>query len=321
MLALGPATVVFAIAAPDTDIVLESIQGYPSVLQTNDLLIVIKYDIPYASLPTEPVTDAYVGRFLRDSTDLNATELFAFNDKGYNTGVMSFYWTATQRSTDSVEHGNPNSENYLVKLQGKPGVFPGAVPSQTTGAITWRTRLDLRQDIIDLALQLNRDVNWTDNSQDLITTGDLTLFTDSGAEYFATVIPRLATMESTLFTSAVKALAPITRVPPEVYKKTLDSYWDGTPLDDQINSVAKNQGVEPIIIRSLISMVIMLIIGGAVAWACRPTPKANEFGLMTMTVTAPLAGAVNFLALPLVIVMALLGATGIAWAMWGRRSG
>lgn len=325
VLAVGPAPVVIAgvlaIAAPDSSIVLETVRGYTGVLEPDDLLITVKYDIPYASLPTEPVTDAYIARFLRDTTDLNNTEIFSFNDKGYNTGVLSFYWTALQRTTDSVEHNNPNSENYRVKLQGKPGVFPGAVPTQETGAITWRTRLELRPDIIELALELDRDAAWTANSQDLITTGDQTLFTTGGDEYFATVIPRLAGMEPSLFTSAVTSLPPITRVPPETYSNELNDYWDGTLLDDRINSIASNNGTSPILVKSIISMVIMLFIVVAVARFTRPTPKANEMGLMTLVVTAPLAGAVNFLALPVVLIAGLMGATGIAWAAFGRRGG
>ena len=322
VLAVGPATMVFAISAPDSDIVLSNVQGYTGMLEDDDLLVIAKYDIPYATLPTESATDAYVGRFLRDGTDLNSTELFHFNDKGYNTGLISFYWTAAQRSTDSVEHGNANNENYQVRINGKPGVFPGAVPTQTTNTITWESKLVFKQNIIDLALEFDRDVDWLANSQDLITPGDQTLFTDDGAEYFATVIPRLATMESSLFTSAVKPLESATQVPVESLVDTLDDYWDGTPLGDQMDRIAGTQGVEVIVIRSIIAMFIMLLIAFMMGFFLSSigAPKAPEFGLMTLTVTSPLAASVNFLAMPVVIIMALMGVGGIAWGIWGHKS-
>jgi len=318
---VGPAAIAFAISGPDSDIVLSNIQGYTGVLKDDDLLIVVDYDIPYAALPTEPVTDAYVARFLRDTTDLNSTEIFRFNDKGYNTGIFSFYWTAAQRSTDSVEHGNANSENYLIRLNGKPGVFPGAIPSQQSGAITWRTRLQLRQDIIDRATALDIEADWTDNSQDLFTTGDQNLFTADGAAYFATAIPRLSTMETSLFTSAVASLPPITRVPAESYRKDLDDYWKGTFIADRTEPIATSWGVDVIIVRSVLAMFVMFIIVFVVGMFVTRTgtPKGMEFGLMTLTVTTPLAAAVNFLALPFVLVCGLLGATGIAWALFGHK--
>ncbi len=98
VLAVGPATLVFAISAPDSDIVLDNVNGYTGVLEVDDLLVTVKYDIPYASLPTESATDAYLATFRRGGTSLNTTSLFDFNDKGFNTGVLSFYWTAARRT-------------------------------------------------------------------------------------------------------------------------------------------------------------------------------------------------------------------------------
>ena len=323
ILALGPASHVFAIAAPD-DLIVEAVTGYTGVLEDDDLLIIVKYDINYTSLPTELVSEAFIGRFLRDSTDLNSTELFPFNDRGYREGVFSFYWTASERSTDSVEHGNANAENYLVRLSGKVGVFPGGVPSVTTGAITWQvTADDLRTDVVQLALDLSFDADWIANSIDLITTGDRTLFTANGEEYFGTVIPRLANMRggvSTLFESARAVFEPITRVPKNAYKKDLDTFWDNTWFDTNTQRIADNYQVTQIVVTTVIAFIFMLIVAFAVTVFLNSTDRAVEFGMLTMGVTLPLSGAVKLVALEVVMVAGLLALTGLGWAFFGRKA-
>jgi len=83
---------VSAQAAPD-DLIILSVQGYTGALEDDDLLLVVHYDIEYASPPSQLVSDTFIGRFLVDTTDRNSTELFPFSQRGYNEGVFSFYWT------------------------------------------------------------------------------------------------------------------------------------------------------------------------------------------------------------------------------------
>jgi len=312
---------VSAQAVPD-DLIVLSVQGYTNLLEDDDLLLVVHYDIVYASPPTQLVSDTFIGRFLRDTTDLNSTELFPFNQRGYNEGILSFYWTATQRSTDSVEYNNTNSENYLIRLQGKVGVFPGGVPSVTTGAITWRATSDLKQDIITLAQALDGDADWVTASQDLITTGDQTQFTASGEEYFGSVIPRLSSMVPSLFESAVTVLLPVTRTATNTYKSDLDKFWVGTWVDTNFQRIADNYRVDLIVVKSLIAFVGMLIVCMATAIALKEHGgQAMEFGIMTMAVTLPLAISVGLISMALGMVIGLLALVGLSWAFFGRRAG
>ena len=129
---------VYAIADP-ASISIENVRAYQSVLETGDLLVVVKYDLVYASTPTELINNAYVGRFMRGAAELNSDDPFPFNDNGYGVGIFSFYWTPDEVLDSSIEFNDTNTEGYSVNFQGKLGVFPGSIPLTSTTTITWRT--------------------------------------------------------------------------------------------------------------------------------------------------------------------------------------
>jgi len=308
-------------AAPD-DLIILSVQGYTGALEEDDLLLVVHYDIEYASPPAQLVSDTFIGRFLIGTADKNSTELFPFSQRGYNEGLFSFYWTKLEAATDSVEYNNPNAENYTIRLQGKPGVFPGGVPSINSSTITWRTTLELREDIIALAEVLQGDPNWVTEELSLIVTGDQTQFTSDGEEYFATVIPRLASMESSLFGSAVTMLLPVTRTPTNTYQEDLEDFWVGYWVDTNFQSIADNFQIDLIVIKTLFAFLAMLAVCVATGILLKDHgEKAVEFGILTMAVTLPLAISVGLVAMPLGMIVGLLALVGLSWAFFGRRGG
>ena len=317
---LLPGTV-SAQAAPD-DLILLSIQGYTGALEDDDLLLVVRYDIAYGSPPSQLVSDTFIGRFLVDTTDKNSTELFPFSQRGYNQGVFSFYWTALQAASDSVEYNNPNGENYIIRLQGKPGVFPGGVPAINSSTITWRTRLELRTDIIALAQALQGDPDWVTEELTLILTGDQTLFTANGGEYFATVIPRLASMEPSLFESAVSILLPVTRTPTNTYADDLEGFWAGYWVDENLGNIADNFQMSLVVVKTALAFIAMLIVCTGTAWLLKDHgERAVEFGILTMAVTLPLGVSVGLISMQIGMIVGLLGLVGLSWSFFGRRGG
>ena len=72
---------VYAIADPTT-ISIEDVRAYDGVLRSGDLLLVVEYDLVYASTPTETIDQAYLGRFKRAGTEYASVEPYAYNDKG-----------------------------------------------------------------------------------------------------------------------------------------------------------------------------------------------------------------------------------------------
>ena len=102
-----------------------------------------------------------------NSVEVNASEILAFQDLGYGTGIFSFYFTEAEKTTAGIEFNNPNSELYEVVLQGKPSAFtdPATV---TTPTITFRSSTNTKQQLITilkaLATTLQTDNAWVTNN-------------------------------------------------------------------------------------------------------------------------------------------------------------
>ena len=321
------ASVVFAIANPDT-ISIEDVRAYSTVLTDGDLLILVEYNLAYASLPTEIISDAYVGRFKRGTEDLNPIEPFAFNDKGYGRGVFSFYWTSSQRVTDSIEFDNPNNEDYTVSLQGKIGVFPGSIPSITTDTIDWQdpaiTRTLLHEEIVFLARKFENDPGWNDDADfdDLIANpGGEDQLTTTGEDYFTGAIPQLSVMTPALFSSGTITPDFVESTFTPSYEDDLNTFWDGNWVDTRFQVLADRFEVPKRGLTTVFALFWMLLIAWFVARLLEGVNENQAFGLATMALTLPMFTAVNWIPLSIAMVVAFLCLLGIGWTLWLRRAG
>ncbi len=320
------AAVVFAISDPDALPSIDRVLAYQGVLETGDLLIVVEYDLPYASTPTEIVSDTYFATFRRATTVLNSVEPFAFNNKGYGVGVFSFYWTASEVSTDSIEFSNTNSEDYKVTLQGKVGVFPGSVPSTTTGTITWDTSgtAGLQSYISDHAYVLENNSAWAANSQDLIAnTVGVNQLTDTGAEYFSNAVPQSRNMVPDLFPSGVTAIGFTEETFSDSHNNSINDFWatDGNWVDQRFQTLADRYEAPKSVITSMVALFFMFLIVWSVAKVLGNESNSWQFGMMTLALTLPLFGAINWIPMDIVLAVASIGVLGIVWTLFLRRSG
>ncbi len=317
---------VFAIENPDSPPTIKDITAYQSVLDAGDLLVVVEYDLEYASLPDEPINEAYLGRFFRGNDELNSVEPFAFNDKGYGRGVFSLYWTAVQVTTSSIEFDNPNGEDYQVRFQGKVGVFPGDVPTTTATNIIWQDVTDtkdlLHAQVTSIARSFEFDSAWAANDQDLISsTAGVDLLTAAGEEYFANAIPHLQAMVPTLFSSGVSA-AGFTEEPSATsYSAELDTFWDGRWLDTIFEDLAATLRVSKGILKTMFALFWMVIIVWFTSKLLGNTDMGRQYGILTIAVTLTMFTAVNFIDLALTITVASLAVIALFWTFMGRRAG
>ena len=323
-------SVAHAIDDPDS-IAISNIRAYESVLESEDMLVIVEYALPYTSLPDEIISGAYLGRFLRDTTELKSVGPFAFNDKGYGNGIFSFYWTATQKSDASIEFGNPNAENYKIILQGKVGVFVGTVPAITGSSISYqdtsRTATLLFENIEALAHKLENDPNWNDDPDfaDLIENpGGNVQLTSTGEEYFSNAVPQLAAMIPTIFTSGVTSPDFSESIIDRSFEKEVDTFWDGRGnwIDVHFQTLADTFQAPKSTFTALTALALM----GGIAFFSTKLLGAHElaapFGIMTMAVSLPMFGAVNWIPLNMVIMVAfLMGILGIGWVFFLRRAG
>ena len=317
--------VVWAIDNPPTPPVIVAVKAYSGVLETSDLLVVVHYNLPYVSFPTEQISDAFVGRFLRGTTELNSVEPFPFNNRGYGVGVFSLYWTAAQKTTDSIEFGNTNSEDYKIQFQGKPGVFPSSIPTTSTTTIVWRsasrTKELLQQDVAALANELERNSAWVTNAFDLIsTTAGTEQFTSSGEKYFSGAIPNLQVMIPDIFSSAAQRVPIIERKFTNDYAKDLRKVWEGNWVDKRFSNLADQFRMPKSVVTSSVAFLLASFIAFCMIKVLDGTGSGVEFGLMTYAVTIPLFTAIDWIPMAVTAVIAFIAVMGIGWAFFGRKA-
>ena len=282
--ALLPAQTVFAIDDPDS-LVVNTAWAYDGVLETGDLLLVVDYNVDYASLPTETIAEAFFARFLVGGSQVNSVEPVAFNDRGWGRGIFSFYFTAAEKTADSIEFENTNSESYEIVVQGKPSLFADPPKIIATG-IDWRANTNseasLRADVEALAEALENDSAWVANSVDLLTrlAGEVALAT-SGEDYFGRAIPNLAGMIPDMFSTSRQSVQFLERDHGNSTQEGLDGFWAGSPVDTFFDSAAGDLRIGKSVLTSLTAFVAMAVI----AFIVGAKTSNQQWGLITMPFT------------------------------------
>jgi len=191
------------ITADPDQLQIEYARGYENLKEDGDLLIVGKYNIEYSSIPTHPVTETFLFRFIDPATgtELQSVEATAFNNLGYGKGAFAFYFDEAEVTAQSITFGG----TYTAKIQGNPAAFPSPPTIETT-TITWRPTIanvfHLNNDVVDIAQEL--EIAWISDSVILLATAFSGLvFTTEGELYFEQVIPNLRNILPSLFTGSV----------------------------------------------------------------------------------------------------------------------
>lgn len=311
---------VLAITDPDTLSVI-SVRAYSGVLESGDLLVIVKYDVAYGSLPSETITETFVGRFLAGGSEVNSVEPVAFNDRGWGVGIFSFYFDAAAVVTDSIEFENTNSETYEVAIQGKPTAFVDP-PKVVSAGLTWRDATDtialLQQDIADLAQELENDADWVANNVDLIgsaSSGQTALTTD-GEDYFARAIPNLSAMVPDLFSTSLTTPTFFERDHGDSFDAELRSFWDGTPVDDGFQAFADMFQMPKSVAKALIGFGILAL----VVMVVQVKSRSVEMGVMSAAFMLAILTAGSFFTLTMAALITFLAVLLLGWTIWLRRA-
>jgi len=192
------------IAAPDSGPFLTRVDIYRHCLETDDMLVVVRYNIPYDvgppdTIPTETVTQAFIGRFMNGSTELARVSPYSYYRRGYSYGAFSMYLDAASA---------PDWEgDYTVKLEGSPTLeWDPSTPSVSTGSMYWRattststTQALLYAHLIAYANELSD--YWSIALTSTTSGGEV--LSSYGEVYFVSVVAELGTMCSRLFAAGV----------------------------------------------------------------------------------------------------------------------
>lgn len=283
------ATPVMATAQPDSAPSIESIFIYHHLQETDDMLIVAKYNIPYATPPDEPVNETFIFRLI--DTD-NVTELgtilaYPYNENGYGDGVISFYFSAAIAPT----WGQP----YIIRISGNPVNF--AAPGEwnytiATGDYTTLTtqdgnQTDLASRVITLAGEL--EISWNVTLLDETDTG--TVLWSSGESYFRNAITGLQNMAPDAFSLQIIDVNYTPRDWDTTYSSNMTTQWTGTWVGNGLTSLGDLFSTD---FQLQTGIIVLLICVAWIIFAGVMTGNINA-GIMDALVIALGATLIGFL--------------------------
>lgn len=286
MLALIPASVYADVPDPDT-IEIESVQVFRHMLQANDTVCLLRYNIGYGNTtqPDEPVDQTFIFTWVDSTgnTTLGNTTAVPFHNLGYGKGCVSFYLD----SDYGAYWGNLGN----VTVQGT-ALFDAPVPSDTytlqsgdysTYASPADIREELRQFVIANAMFL--ELNWNEfwmitgaegRQIDLLAfiSPQYTVLSSTGEGYFTQVIANLRSMCPLLF--SVQILNP-TYTDQEFDQSLAETYadtYEGTEVENFLEGSSEffgNIGAQTI--GTILTIALVLFTMGFCAWKWqRATP-------------------------------------------------
>lgn len=200
LLAVMPATPVFAIADPDSPPQVSAVFVYEDLLEDGDVGVLIDYYLEYAALPDETVTEAYLAVFVDTdgSTQLKAVAPYAYVTSGYRRGIVWIYFSAEEVTDYSVAQAS--EDDYEIWLMGNPTLdWSGDPPKTTVGIDYWQTTGDTA---ILLALRVLYyaevlEVVWVLDMIEVTVLGHR--LTSVGESYFENAITNLRIMAPLAF--------------------------------------------------------------------------------------------------------------------------
>lgn len=210
---------------------------YRNLLETGDWLLLIYYNIPYSTIPTETVYETFMFRMLAadNVTELGTVTPYPWNDNGYGYGVASMYWDAG----NVTANGMTWNMSYTIRLSGNPANFttpPDYNYSLTSGDYSTLTvsadvKAELASRIITLASNL--DIQWalglTYSLLSETETG--TVLSIYGEAYFRGAIYGLQGICPQVFQYVIDNLDLTARTWTDTYVHTLKNQYAGTWVD------------------------------------------------------------------------------------------
>lgn len=226
---------VYATDPPDSTPTISDIKANVNLLSSGDVLIYGQYEIPYVTLPDESADETYVFRLIDTDgeTQLGAVVPFVQFDYGYNKGVFSFYFSATDNLT--------TDEAYIIRISQNPIFFddpenydyvmPGSAwTSQTTQEAN---QTELAINIISMAEGLEQEYD-----EELLETspGGTILSSPTGENYFRGCIYGIQAMAPSLFLVQVYSFETGDRAWTteqfDEYDARFDDTWLGTTSEN-----------------------------------------------------------------------------------------
>lgn len=297
-----------AIASPDV-LQINYLYAYQGVVNENDQLYVVVFDVDYTVLPDNNADVNFLFRFYDNGVELGAVQPYPFYNGGYTQGIVAFYFDA-----DDPDIPDWSVDDISVKLQGNPAFVwdAGDPPSTTIDTVTsWdSTSSFLTARIVLIANQLE-----TVYSIDMINVvSGQSKLTEYGELYFETVITNLRIMSPTLFSDYVTQPTYITTVN---HSGSVDiasrSKYTGTIFDQA--DTATLLGIDV----SWVYSILWLLVTGIIAWVY--ATKIGTIGLTWLVGLCLVVGSfMSFMPTAVGIACGVLGGLFILYPIFFRNA-
>jgi hypothetical protein len=192
-------TLIYADTAVPNLTAINETHAWRNVLESNDYLLVARYNVAYGANPVTDISDTFAFR-LMDTTntiELGVVEAYPYQNDGYGQGVVSWYFPASSNLT----WNSP----YWIRIEGKiptftsPPIYNINLPSTTYSSYT--STIDIQNDIASKIISMANTIgrSWTPNQTLTEETESGTVLSQSGESYFRPVIPGIQSMCPGLF--------------------------------------------------------------------------------------------------------------------------
>jgi len=254
---------------PDSTPTIESFNVYRNMRETGDMLLLIYANIPYATIPDQPVTETFICSMIDTDnvTELGSTVGYAYNisthtDDGFGYNVFSMYWD----SANVTALGITWNTAYPVRLAGNPAVFdtppiynytlPSGAYSALTAQAGVQNELGLR--ILDIGADL--DIKWgLSTTYSLLTELEVgKALSIYGEAFFRGAIYGVQSLAPGIFAAVIRTIDVPARTWDPEYSENVTGQYAGTWVETAREAGKALFGTT----YDLLSIILLLVLCG-----------------------------------------------------------
>lgn len=300
-------------AQPD-NLQIRDVKCFRDLIETDDFLAVVSFDIGYTTAPEAPASDYFILRLINSGTgaDIGQQLPFSFGLNGYQYGITGFYFSASTTPAWNDSHsirleGNPTKWTTLPT----PSVWALTVIDYSSGSGQATNRSQLLTFLITAIQQVEQD--W-DVMGDLATTTTSGFVLKAAGQYYMLgAIPGLNYMAPDIF--LIKE-APIVYPDDKDWSDrgdAADIAYSGTQIEDFKELLSIIMGsINPTVASSIVVMIGilgLLIVSymrwNTTEWAYMVAPVLLHYSARLTFIPWALFGIFCFLAISYVLYMKL----------------
>jgi hypothetical protein len=328
VLALGVAPLARAdIPQPDSAPTVISIAVYRHLLQPNDTLFRVYYNVPYATTPTSGNATIMVNEAYRWNlkTAANVTvgynSSFPFHANGYGYNVVSLYF---DNSTGITWQGA-----YTLELTGIAPGFTGAPPSWSFPVVplsVWdasttqaEAQAALTADVLDLSAKL--DAVWGNNAAaSLIFYSEVgAVLSQQGMYFWNNTIPSLQAMAPNAYQIVVGTISTAPGTWTDNYTVELGSQWSSDNATTWLAD-AQQAGADFFSLDwDLLSVILVFGVGAVITFGNIAMTQDSWNGLMDASVWMIIAARLGLYGLAFLGLIVAICLIYVAMKLWGLR--